>query len=751
MHDSAESYPQPKCHPETRTKMLEDLQTWALDKDAEQKILWLHGPAGAGKSVIMQTLARQLEDGRRLGGSFFFKRGDPTRGNGKMLFATIAYQLALSVPYLRTQISQIVEDDPSIVRRTIETQMIKLISEPCRSHRNDDHVTVLIDGLDECEHHGVQQEILRAIRLISSKSPIFLRFIVASRPEPHIREVFESPVYADIHRSFNVEQSFDDVRKYFRDEFAQIHRQHRSMTHILLPWPSPDIVQKLVQKSSGYFIYASTVIKFIDDKSHRPTHRLALVLDRNGMGSGSAFDALDQLYMTILSSAPRQSEFMPILFILANYGSPAVSTIDELLGHEMGETKLLLRGLHSIVAIYSGQETQDIIKPHHASFLDFLNSASRSQKFHARSLQNRMHLARGFLHFSAGRFRWKYFDDIPSPSQQVVNRELMPLITSLPPSVELCTLIGRLNPEHIFNLESDLKNKVSWFKKISSAPADLVKLWEDYVLMSYFMSYFKKLRGKAQVETCSKMPLDSGHAVLPSHEIIIPQVIVAMVFLGIPVWRVPGRTGITWDDLRASICGIRPIIPRYDQGPPVRIVLQLFPREAYSRGSRDLALRCIPRMLKNPLSPIMRTIEVDVWERFALLVRLSPPCPELYRELWSIQFPRRYWLSTAEMIIYHVSKWLESFPEPRVELIAFWRNGRTPEDAANAARWAVRGRQGWEGEWRRSVERWNGTIMRLHLPDGLKFPLEIHDEFTDSDSDDSDSDYSVPRSSQTAF
>jgi hypothetical protein len=83
-----------------------------------------------------------------------------------------------------------------------------------------------------------------------------------------------------------------------------------------------------------------------------------------------------------------------------------------------------------------------------------------------------------------------------------------------------------------------------------------------------------------------------------------------------------------------------------------------------------------------------------------------------------------------------------------VELIAFWRNERAPEDAANAARWAIRGCQGWEGEWRRDVERWNGAITCLNLPDDLKFPLETHDEFPDSDSD---SDYSVPRPCQTAF
>ncbi|KAJ6472507.1 hypothetical protein C8R45DRAFT_791249, partial [Mycena sanguinolenta] len=224
MYNSGESFSQPRCHPETRTEMLNDLREWALDTDPDTTILWLYSPAGAGKSAIMQTLARQLKDAGRLGGSFFFKRGHGTRGDGKVFFATIAYQPALSVPSLRTPISQIVEKDPSIVVRSIESQMQELICEPCRPLGNCDPVTIIIDGLDKCEGYGVQEEILGAIRRSSCKYSIPPRFIIASRREPHIREVFDSPSYLDIHRSFNVERSFDDVCKYLCDEFSRIHR-----------------------------------------------------------------------------------------------------------------------------------------------------------------------------------------------------------------------------------------------------------------------------------------------------------------------------------------------------------------------------------------------------------------------------------------------------------------------------------------------------------------------------------------------
>ncbi|KAJ7887762.1 hypothetical protein B0H13DRAFT_1627384, partial [Mycena leptocephala] len=73
LHDSVERFPQPKCHPETRMEMLEEIYSWATDVDSARSIMWLHGPAGAGKSAIMQTLCQQLQDAGQLGGSFFFK------------------------------------------------------------------------------------------------------------------------------------------------------------------------------------------------------------------------------------------------------------------------------------------------------------------------------------------------------------------------------------------------------------------------------------------------------------------------------------------------------------------------------------------------------------------------------------------------------------------------------------------------------------------------------------------------------
>jgi hypothetical protein len=392
MHDSADSYPQPRCHPETRSEMLDKLWNWAIKSQWPEKgqgwsftektkkglpVLWLHGPAGAGKSAIMRTLAERLADAGRLGGSFFFKRGHATRGNAQKLFATIAYQLALRVPRLKSRISQMVEDDPSSVGRLMSVQMQSLIVAPCLSESNIQLPVVLIDGLDECEGHLVQQEVLRLIAQ-SMREHLPLKFLIASRPEPDICKIFKDSLYEGLYHPFNVEQSFEDIKKYLHHEFARIHRDHETMATVAMPWPSQRIFDQLVEKSSGYFIYASTVIKFVDDQNLRPTEQLERL--QEALSSESPFSGIDQLYTQILSRVPARLPLLPILkaITFSKFRLSSV-TLEKLLELKAGDVQLTLRNLHSVLNVPDGYLK---ITGYHASFQDFLQDAERAGKFY---------------------------------------------------------------------------------------------------------------------------------------------------------------------------------------------------------------------------------------------------------------------------------------------------------------------------------------------------------------------------------
>ncbi|KAJ7902273.1 hypothetical protein B0H13DRAFT_1717572 [Mycena leptocephala] len=403
MHDPADSYQQPRCHPETRSKMLDKLWNWAIKSEWSEKewvwpsytekttkglpILWLHGPAGAGKSAIMRTFAERLANDKQLGGSFFFKRGHATRGNAQKLFATIAYQLALCVPQLKSRISQIIEDDPSLVGRSMAVQMQSLIVAPCLSESNIQLPVILIDGLDECEGHLVQQEILRLIAQ-SMRKHLPLKFLIASRPEPDLRKIFKDSLYEGRYHPFNVEQSFEDIKKYLRHEFARIHRDHETMATVAMPWPSQEIFDQFVNKSSGYFIYASTVIKFVDDNNFRPTERLEHLQET--LSLESPLSGLDQLYTQILSRVPAHLPLLSILkaitFSKFRFRS---TTVEKLLELKAGDVQLTLRNLHSVLDV----SDECCITGHHASFQDFLQDAKRAGKFYIGAEQLSVDLA----------------------------------------------------------------------------------------------------------------------------------------------------------------------------------------------------------------------------------------------------------------------------------------------------------------------------------------------------------------------
>ncbi|KAF8991137.1 hypothetical protein BDQ17DRAFT_1224410, partial [Cyathus striatus] len=75
------------------------------------------------------------------------------------------------------------------------------------------------------------------------------------------------------------EESDDDIRLYLTDKFAHIHSKHiHDYRERLEDWPPKSDIDWLVDRSSGHFIYASTVVKFIDNDMENPVSQLEYIL-----------------------------------------------------------------------------------------------------------------------------------------------------------------------------------------------------------------------------------------------------------------------------------------------------------------------------------------------------------------------------------------------------------------------------------------------------------------------------------------
>jgi len=86
------SYVQP-CMPGTRQWIIDIIEDWLCDPKAPN-ILWLSDSPGAGKSTVASTLVSNLQEGGRLGSSFFFKRDDIALSDRAACWRTIAFDLA---------------------------------------------------------------------------------------------------------------------------------------------------------------------------------------------------------------------------------------------------------------------------------------------------------------------------------------------------------------------------------------------------------------------------------------------------------------------------------------------------------------------------------------------------------------------------------------------------------------------------------------------------------------------------------
>jgi len=219
-----------------------------------------------------------------------------------------------------------------------------------------------------------------------------LRFLIGSRPESHIRDSFDQEALYTVTRRVVLDETFDpgrDIRVFLQDGFAKICSKNSILSHVEQPWPDEGIIDLLVQRSSGQFIYAATVLKFVGADFCSPTRQLALVLKPDP----TAFSDLDQLYTQILSVYPSAVNIVRVLGFIIAYDGRMPEVIEDILGMEEGELKLVLRGLSSLMdgdgeALIKGATGISYVIPYvippfaHASFRDYLFNSSRSGPFH---------------------------------------------------------------------------------------------------------------------------------------------------------------------------------------------------------------------------------------------------------------------------------------------------------------------------------------------------------------------------------
>ncbi|EKM77530.1 hypothetical protein AGABI1DRAFT_101598 [Agaricus bisporus var. burnettii JB137-S8] len=395
--DSSARHPPPRCHANTRQRTLSILQNWVNDPQRCWKAIWLRGYAGTGKSAAAQTFGESCIEKHRLGAAYFFSRTNG-RNDQKTVIPTIAYQLSLHLVEYRALLASYIANDPAIFEKTPRTQFRHLIVEPLSMLQMSDQsffkepLVIILDGLDECKGIDEQCELVEMIgEVVRLKTDLPLLWLITSRPELHLKSLFSRAEFAiACGREILVidAETRDDVERFLRDGFDGIRARYPYVTDA--SWPSLEQFGEVAYVSSGLFVLASTIIKYIGDPScGNPVRRLenflAFVENAKFTATDSPLQSCDLLYSQILSDIP--TDVLPttkriINAFIQSPGYLSVQALCNFLSLAKHEFYHALTGLHSLFDIPPPEEAaQASLKMYHASFTDYIVNSSRSGRF----------------------------------------------------------------------------------------------------------------------------------------------------------------------------------------------------------------------------------------------------------------------------------------------------------------------------------------------------------------------------------
>jgi hypothetical protein len=292
-----------------------------------------------------------------------------------------------------------IQQDPGIFEKSLEHQLEELILKPLRQLQRVPNspnlpLVVILDGLDEVEgeksrprsvfgrrwrddKESDQVEILRVL-LIAVEDPAFpFRIFISSRPEHAIQEFIDGARHQTTHLFLDKRYNADvDIELFLRSKFAEL-RQEFDMS---LAWPSEGAIRIIIQKASGQFIFAATVMRYIGNRSNTPDILLKHILELSPQTPhANPLNLLDAVYTHVLMSSPNPK--LAVMWILTIVRTPLSSLpayfCKQFLVSSEGEERLLLRDLASLLSIPQSHDSLSRYKVYHKSFLDFLGDPNR--------------------------------------------------------------------------------------------------------------------------------------------------------------------------------------------------------------------------------------------------------------------------------------------------------------------------------------------------------------------------------------
>ncbi|KAF8598068.1 hypothetical protein BDV93DRAFT_499033 [Ceratobasidium sp. AG-I] len=377
----------PPCQTGTRQQILDDINQWLDDQNTTEKLLWLYGHAGQGKSSIAASVSRALNGQGTLGAHFFCKRDDPDLRSPERILNTIVHRLAMKYKAYGHAVSSAIDSNTELPNSSLQSRYSNLIEKPLQTlvlkkKERPGLLVVIVDALDECDKGDGRRSILAYLRGLSMLVP-WIKVIVTSRPDQDIKLAFgkskDSIICARNVHDYNAS---DDIYAYIHSQMTDIAAERDRAD-----WPD-ETIQLLSQRADGLFIWAATACRFISDAVN-VDQRLKQVLEGTE-SSGSSY-RLDVLYTTAIRHSMDSEDqdnieytrqCIAVVVATASRTPLSVPALEALLGNKFGTGTLrrVVARLGSV--LYEDEKKGDVVRAYHPSFADYATNPARSKEMY---------------------------------------------------------------------------------------------------------------------------------------------------------------------------------------------------------------------------------------------------------------------------------------------------------------------------------------------------------------------------------
>ncbi|KAG9016574.1 hypothetical protein FRB90_002981 [Tulasnella sp. 427] len=271
------------CFPGTRTSILNTIDDWLKDQSVEERVMWIGGMAGRGKSTIASTVVHNWK-ARGSCAIFHFRRGQ-TVLNARVV-CSLVRQLGNSMnPAIRKAVVDTVRQNRDIADKCLEEQFgTLLVGSLSKLHDHSHPVLFVLDALDESDDGKEASKLVQFIDQFSSSLSPNVKFLLTCRIEGYIPRKLESRGWRKINLDLVVDVS-SDIETLIRQKCKEIREEH----HLPESWPHFEELALLATMSEGLF-------QWLD--------RLRMLLKYPERWSG-----LDDVYHQILEKAFHNVEF----------------------------------------------------------------------------------------------------------------------------------------------------------------------------------------------------------------------------------------------------------------------------------------------------------------------------------------------------------------------------------------------------------------------------------------------------------